>query len=543
MSTDSGADVDTLLVGLDATCQPVLDRLFEAGVTPTLASFFDRAATGPLASQLPPWTPSAWPSVYTGVNPGKHGVFGFLRFDGYEWEVVTAEDVREMALWDLLGECGRTSAVVNVPVTHPPRGFPGALVPGYVGPEEPECHPPGLLEDLRSAVPGYSVYPSQTGDRDRDVESYCDCAASRADAMSFLVDRVDPDFGFVQFQVCDTVFHQYPGDWDAVETVYAAVDDAVAQLLDDCDPDSVLIVSDHGIGEYGGTEFRLNEYLADQGYVHSTTEGAGMPSWASLRKTDRDGDHEGLESKALETAERVAELAANVGLTADRVYHLLDRVGAADRAAEELPDELVRAGTRRVDFSDSIAYMRDRIELGVRLNLVGREPDGLVPPTEYESVRSEVREALQRARTPDGDPVFDSVRRRESVYHGPYLEEAPDLVTVPASFDHLLVASLRGDRFTPVGDTWNHKPTGVVAARGPDVDEASPVTNAGLLDVAPTVCATLNVPPSERMDGGTVAGVSAPDPTTYSEYEDRQSVPVDDEVGERLADIGYLEDS
>jgi len=516
--------------------------MFDAGVTPTLASFFDRAATGPLASQLPPWTPSAWPSIYTGVNPGKHGVFGFLRFDGYDWDVVTADDVREMALWDLLGECGLTSAVVNVPVTHPPQPFPGALVPGYVGPEDPECHPPGLLEDLQSAVPGYTVYPTQTGDRDRDVRSYCDCVASRADAMTYLVDRIDPEFGFVQFQVCDTVFHQYPGDWDAVETVYAAVDDAVGDLLETCDPDSVLIVSDHGIGEYQGTEFRVNEYLADQGYVHSTAEGSGMPSWSSLRRTDRGDDHEGLESAALDTAQRVAAAAANVGLTADRVYGFLDRFGAAELAAEGLPDELVRAGTRRVDFGNSIAYMRDRIELGVRLNLVGREPQGLVPPSEYESVRSEVREALQRARTPDGERVFDSVRRRESVYQGPYVEEAPDLITVPASFDHLLVASLRGDRFSPVDGTWNHKPSGVIAARGPDVDERSTVSNAELLDVAPTVCGTLDVAPSNRMDGGPVAGVTAPEPRSYREYEMRSSDPVDDAVAERLADIGYLED-
>lgn len=542
MSTDSGTGVDTLLVGLDAACRPVLDRLFDAGATPTLAGFFEDAATGPLDSQLPPWTPSAWPTVYTGVNPGKHGVFGFLRFDGYDWDVVTAADVRELALWDLLGERGLESVVVNVPVTDPPRPFPGALVPGYVAPEDPECHPPGLLEDLRSAVPGYSVYPEETGDRAADLEGYRDCAASRADAASYLVDRVDPSFAFVQFQVCDTVFHQYPGDWDAVESVYGAIDDAFEQLLADCDPETVVVVSDHGIGEYGGAEFRVNEYLADHGYVRSTTAGKGMPSWASLSRADRGADPDGLETAAVKTAQRAVGAAARAGLTADRIYEALQWVGAAEVAAEHLPDDVVRAGTRRVDFADSVAYMRDRIELGVRLNLVDREPSGLVPPGEYEAMRSEVREALERARTPEGDPVFESVRRRESVYDGPYVDEAPDLITVPAGFDRLLVASLRGEQFGPAGDTWNHKPTGVFAGRGPGFDDEG-VEGAGLLDVAPTVCATLDVAPSDRMDGGVVGGLSGPAAATYPEYDGRSGAPLDDDgVSERLADMGYLED-
>jgi len=34
---------------------------------------------GPLRSTIPPWTFPAWTSFMTGKNPGKHGVFDFLR--------------------------------------------------------------------------------------------------------------------------------------------------------------------------------------------------------------------------------------------------------------------------------------------------------------------------------------------------------------------------------------------------------------------------------------------------------------------------------
>jgi len=540
MPTETGASVDTLLVGVDGACPSVLDRLFEAGVAPTLATFFDSAATGPLESQLPPWTPSAWPSIYTGVNPGKHGVFGFLTFDGYDWDVVTGDDVREHAVWELLGQRGLSSVVVNVPVTHPPGEFPGALVPGYVAPEKPTCHPPGLLDDLLSAVPGYRVYPRETDDRTESLASYCDCVRSRGDAAAYLVDRFDPDFGFVQFQAPDTVFHQYPGDWDAVEQVYAAVDDAFERLLDDCDPDTVLIVSDHGIGEYEGYEFRINEYLADHGYVQPTSEGSGMPSWASIARERLQSDDES-RSLGTDAARRAVGLAADAGLTADRVYGLLERVGVASTVADRLPADLVRAGTRRVDFANSIAYTRDRIELGVRLNVVGREPNGVVSPDEYGAVRSEVQETLNRARTPDGDRVFEAIKPRELVYSGPYVDAAPDLIVVPAGFDQFLSASLRGDLFAAPTETWNHKPTGVVALGGDGFDQGASIEEATLFDVAPTVCSLLDVPASERMDGRPLGPVSAPEYEWYPEYG-RDEGDIDETVAERLADIGYLED-
>ena len=66
--------MQTLLIGIDAGCRSVLEPLFEEDALPHLASIFDEGSSGPLESQLPPWTPSAWPSLYTGVNPGKHGV-------------------------------------------------------------------------------------------------------------------------------------------------------------------------------------------------------------------------------------------------------------------------------------------------------------------------------------------------------------------------------------------------------------------------------------------------------------------------------------
>ncbi|WP_226007300.1 alkaline phosphatase family protein [Natrinema salinisoli] len=536
---DDSASLRTLLVGIDAACDRILDPMFEDGELPTLESIYDQGASGSLESQMPPWTASAWPSLYTGKNPGKHGVFGFLRFEGYDWDVVNASDVHERALWELLSERGLTSVVINVPVTHPPRTFDGALIPGYTAPEDPDCHPSGLLSDVREEIGDYRVYPDEDA---ADLgTAYAECARMRGEAFRYLADRYDPEFGFVEFQGTDSIFHKEPENDAAIRRIYREVDRQVAEILDGCDPDNVIIASDHGMGPYDGHEFRVNEYLRREGVVATENGGRGMPAWSTIRENDlKRGEATGSRDPGV--AERAMATAARVGVTSQRIGAVLERLGIEDLVAKYAPTGVVNAGATQVDFPASTAYVRSRVELGVRLNVEGREPDGVVPPEEYETVRTRLIDALRSVRTPDGEPIFDAVRPREEFFHGPESEHAVDIVTVPADFDHFLSATLREQQFGPPSEPWNHKLEGTFAARGVDIDHADGIDNAHLFDVAPTVLATLDVPIDDRMDGRPLPCVEPPGTRSYPRLGETDSVATADEaVEDRLADLGYLE--
>ncbi|MCL9814020.1 alkaline phosphatase family protein [Natranaeroarchaeum aerophilus] len=535
--------MQTLLVGIDAACKRVLDPLFEAGATPTLESLFESGVSGTLESQIPPWTPSAWPGVYTGVNPGQHGAFSFLTFEGYDWDVINRTDVDELAIWELLDRQGFSSVVVNVPVTGPADEIDGAIVPGYTAPEDPRCHPQGLLDDIREEIGEYRIYgeiPARKTPSEAKIEEYCSLTRSRGEAFRYLADRFDPDFGFLQFQQTDTVFHEYPDHWNVVERIYETVDEQVRATIDEHDPDTVIVVSDHGIGEYEGYEFRVNEFLADEGFVERTAGESGMPSWSSIAESEL---LEGKSGKSDERSilERSLSAAASVGLTSQRIAAALDRVGLKETVAKRVPGDIARAAAEQVDFESSTAYMRSRIELGVRINLVGREPSGIVEPGEYETVRTRLIDALEGAKTPNGDPVFESVVRRESLYHGKHVENAPDIVTIPAEFDHFLTASLRGDQFGPPQEPWNHKIDGSFAVSGTAI-EAPGTATAHLFDIAPTVLATLDVPASDRMDGSAMPCVEPAGRKAYPEYHRDGKTRTDDaKVEQQLADLGYIE--
>lgn len=533
--------MQVLVIGLDGVSESILEPMLADGQLPSLAAIHDRGTTGPLESILPPWTPSAWPSLFTGVNPGKHGVYDFLHFDGYDWNIVNRTHVKEYAIWELLSERGFTSVVLNVPVTHPPRSFDGVLVPGYVGPDHPACHP-AEVEELVGIGEDYAVYGS-TLDSTASDETIGDelerLVDLRKTAFCQLVTHSAPDFGFVQFQATDTVFHDCPDADEIIRSVFTAVDRAIGVILETCNPELVLVVSDHGMGRMEGYEFRVNDYLREHGYLETTPEGGGMPSWQSLARENTDAIADGALTT---TAKSALELAARFGVTAQRVGWLLRTLRLKHAVMDAIPVDVIRAGTEQVDFAASMAYMRTRTEMGVRLNLKGREPTGVISPAEYDAVRSEVITLLEAATTPTDNPVFDAVIPREAVFNGPYLEDAPDIITVPHEFNHFLVANIKGDIFGEPTEPWEHKRNGLVMASGQCVDPHQSLGDAHLFDIAPTILAAFGLPICNRMDGTPLPIVDQTERTAYPAFEPKGHVETNDAlVEERLGALGYLE--
>jgi predicted AlkP superfamily phosphohydrolase/phosphomutase len=79
----------------------------------------------------------------------------------------------------------------------------------------------------------------------------------------------------------------------------------------------------------------------------------------------------------------------------------------------------------------SVAYSLDPGRVVIRVR--GREKEGSVTPgAEYEALRDEIAAAALALRDPDsGDSIFQHVFKREELYHGPYLEQAADLILAP----------------------------------------------------------------------------------------------------------------
>ena len=116
-----------LLVGLDGTSWRLLERWIKAGKLPTISRLLEQGVHGTLLSTIPCQTSPALPTLYTGKNPGALGVFDFTMSDG---TLVKSQDIEYKAIWDVLGELGYKSCIVNLSTIYPPQKINGVMVSG-----------------------------------------------------------------------------------------------------------------------------------------------------------------------------------------------------------------------------------------------------------------------------------------------------------------------------------------------------------------------------------------------------------------------------
>lgn len=201
----------------------------------------------------------------------------------------------------------------------------------------------------------------------------------------------------------------------------------------------------------------------------------------------------------------------------------------------------------------------------VYLNLVGREPEGIVQPgIEYETLRNELADALAAMQDPDtSQRIVRRVWRREELYHGPLLDQAPDLVIEWADYRYwgrgrydIWAAPVFENRrtmdYSELPLTGTHQPDGILIMSGPGIREGSKIEEARLVDLMPTVLGILGLPVPTYMDGdvlqaafvdGALESVPASSTALGVSSIKGEFIYTDEDtakVSQRLEDLGYL---
>lgn len=551
----------TVIFGFDGLDFRYLDR-FESSL-PNIRALRDRGVEAPLESTHPPWTGSAWPSMYTGTDPSYHGVYSFFSHGGYpdDGSLVSRTDVRQPALWDYLTSEGARSVVMNVPVTHPAEPINGVLIPGYLAGKDEPGHPAGVRDDLSDELDEeYTIYSANelSDDADRKFEGYLELIDKRRRAAVSLLEREEWELALIQVQKTDAVFHNFDAE-DRFRAIYEAADRLVGDVLETTGEDvNVILCSDHGIGPVTGYSIHINEILREHDFLVTTDEGDRLSirdEKASLLadgddplgdkpEPDSSGATTGRSAVLERTLHAGRRAASRFGLEPADIYTAAERIGLESALMRFLPDTLQTVANEDIDWLASKAYCPDGTRMGVRINLAGREPDGVVSPSEYEAVRSDLIDLLSGLETPDGEPAFDFVCRREDLFDGPYIEHAPDICFLPAGMNHSVSGGLYGRTFVSL-ETYSHKPDGVFVGAGPGLSDHSP-DRLSLTDVAPIAMGLLGRPVPTTMTGSVPDGLLV-DETQRADYGDvpygdvsiEQSTE-DSEVTDRLEDLGYL---
>ena len=511
-----------VVIGLDGAPYPLLQRWCREGHLPNLAALIDRGSHGVLRSTMPVHSPTAWASFITGLNPGKHGVFDFVRRapSSYELQVVRADHIPGASLWRHLSENGRRVGIMNVPMTYPPEEVNGFLLSGLGTPDYANyAYPPALREELDQA--SYRVNKKFFFVPERQEEWLDDVFAMtehRGQMAVQLMEKKKWDFFMVVFRNTDEICHFFWHHMDethprhdprapsryrtAILDLYQLADRWIGRIVDAAGAEAnIVVMSDHGAGPLYQDVF-LNEWLWQQGWLKLTEQ---AESGSLLARTVR---------RVGFTRKQISDALTRLNLHRLEVLikrALGDRIYVLPR--DDRP-EFVDA----VDWSRTSAYSFGYYGQ-IYINLKGREPQGIVDPGEpYEQLRREIATRMRAIVDPrDGRPVVDRVFFKEELYEGPQLAKAPDLLAIMRGFSYMTrkgyeFAEERGTLFREpyTAETGSHRLEGTLIAAGPDLRSGCHLAEKAIYDLTPTLLHLMGCPLPSYLDGTLIEEMLAP---------------------------------
>ena len=545
----------TLLIGLDGATFTVLDRLVAEGTMPYLGSLMASGCSAPLHTVVPPLTPPAWTSLVTGVSPGRHGIFDFVRVTRVtererqpvavgapasesrpgpelQYRMATSTDVMAQTMWSLASEAGRRVVTLNFPVGIPPEQVNGIVIPGFA----PWRHlrrvvwPPSFYDELRE-LPGFrpdelvfDIEQERRAIQELGQEEYADWIGFHVrreerwlEVIGHVLGREHVDLAAILFDGVDKLQHicwrfidTDPAEsrpaWeqrvvDQCRGYFRRLDDVLAQTVDAAGPDArVFIASDHGFGPTDQL-FYVNAWLERQGLLH----------WAP--GVGRDDD-------------------LRVGL-----------------------DEITRSSAALFDWSRTLVAALTSGSNGLYVKVARTPGEGGVAPEEYDAFCERLRRELVEVRGPDGELVVAEVLRREEAFDGPQMHRAPDLTLRLRDNGFVSVLNAVAPVLPRRERQGTHHPHGIFVAAGPGVIPAGRIDPLSILDVAPAVLHSLGLPVPCDLEGRFPEELYDPDllatappelgPPTRARVESNAGEAArtagEAQVVDRLKALGYLE--
>lgn len=523
------AEIELVQAGIDEGWLPALERFVTEGRCVLLE---------PMPSQA---HNTAWMSMTTGTDLGDHQALADRQLEPGTYRIVDvpAGSGRRPPFWRYLSDAGVPSTVASVYGAALLDSFRGTQVLGW-GSADPQwgkfgrvaIDPPEVQGWLRRAAGGRPElrYVEQAPRTAAEIRRYRDrlLRSVRAQELTLrtLVERTDWRFFFGSFgeahQAGHLLWHLEDTSHplhdesasedvrDSLRAVYRAVDSSIGRIVESLPRDCrVFVVTPHGMGPN----------FVDDPAETVLAAGGWLRRWASPAAGS------GRGGRALRTAWSVTR----------RLVPTRVRVAARMR----LPRDRLLAGLAfaDVDWSVTRAFaLPSDLTSAVRVNLAGREPQGIVQPgPEYDRLLDELSEAFLGLRLGgSGDRAVGAVVRFDRLLGRPVDGPLPDLLVVWAHTGEQ-IRRLRSEKLgtveLPFRDprTGQHRQTGFLVGMGPGITGSSasrvegPV--AGLLDVAPTAIALLGVERPAALPGRPIPAFLAGSSATSSAPVDLDQRP------------------
>jgi len=360
-----------IVLGIDGVPFSLLNRFIKDGIMPNLANLSKKGAFTDMTASIPEVSSTSWSTFMTGVNPGKHGIYGFTELEkgSYRWRFPNSGDIKSDTLWDIAGRNNKKCIVLNVPSTYPAKKLNGILTAGFVSIDLKKATYPESAYDYLKDI-GYKMDVDTQKAQESSEELAKDIErtfSSRKQAILHFLDNHEWDLFIGVITESDRLHHYL---WTALHDeghpqhgffidFYKKLDIFIGEMYSRyADEIPFIIMSDHGFASIK-QEIYINFWLREKGYLRFKKENP-------------------------------------------------------DSFEEIHPDSKVFA----LDPARFYIHLKDKYPLGS------------VEVNEYEGLRQRLKDELLSLDF-NGNKVIKTVLLKENIYSGSQYDNAPDLVALP----------------------------------------------------------------------------------------------------------------
>ncbi len=440
---------------------------------PNLKRIMDAGGYGINKSVIPPITPHAWTTIFSGKNPGAFGYWDFQYRSSYTYvedQRATSTTCKEPRLHNILPKHNIKMGMASVPLSSPPLAITnGFCISDFMtGTTKGNwIHPPSMAADVHHHCGDWIFDASTVDENFRKMEkTKLKQRIADMDVQRFkLFKAVHEQYDFLAADLMgtDRMGHLFWSDFDPQHIRFVEnsphkdayvdhlkfLDKNVGELMDKVgglEKVNFMVLSDHNVQRLDG-RLNINEWLIDKGYMKLKPD----------VKTD---------------------------------IHI----------------PLTKFLTEMVDWSQTKAWGTG-YQGQIFLNMKGREKFGIVDEKDYDTTLDAIYKELYDVPDDKGNKIKDTkITKRKDVYKGTYAHLAPDLFLFIGN-GNWAVNERVGYPTMYSYDTLLGKDDGIhgddctFMMGGPDIPRLGELKGGSLLDIAPTMLDIMDVPTPSDFEG------------------------------------------
>ncbi len=483
-----------LIIGIDSMDSILLSK-FENEM-PNFKKIKESSPNIKFNSVFPPDSPTCWASIYTGLNPAKHGILLFM--DPLQKMGKSIEDeidnssVKGRTFWDIASQFNK-----KVYIFHPLLGYPvwdvnGVMVGRATTKSDVQMVP--LLENKKDLL----QLDNLKGLPGRDPKKFIDYGKKLIQteanfALKYL--KEDWDLFFVYSSVLDPIQHNFWNCFDKTDYTYEAgnkyemviqefykeYDKIIGKFVDSIDSNvTIIILSDHGHMRRPVNIVNINRTLKENGYFAQNLTQKSIKT--------------GIYRKRALIMDTITKF--RLGVLAIKIIRMFPTI----KSIFTSPD--------LINWNETVAYVSDLS--GIKAYTYG----GIVIRKEklreqsYEEVINDIIKILSNLKHPDtGRLLMKWVKRRNDLYGGEFIERYPDIIFefhedygAGWSFEDSLITLCDSHNIQP----GSHRQDTAIFLIANLYGKNSVRQNATLMDIAPTILNILGIEGNFNFDGRSI---------------------------------------